>query len=143
MGITTEQLRAVPLLASLKDKELRSLVKRMHEKQYSDGDVIVEEGSGGIGFSVILEGTAGVSIGGVTRNQLKAGDHFGELALLDPDTGRQATVTATSDMTCASITAWEFRPLLRENPDMAWEIMRKMARWLSRAEEFHRSAAAA
>lgn len=128
MTVTPEALRRVPLLGEIEDRELRRLATRMRSKTFRAGDVVVEEGTGGIGFSFVLDGTADVSAGGVRRGQLKTGDYFGELALLDPESGRQATITATTELTCASISAWEFKPLLSEHPEMAWQLLRDLAR---------------
>lgn len=138
MSLTPEALRNLPLLEGLKERELKRLAARMHDTTYGPGDSVVEEGTRGIGFSFILEGTAEVSIGGEARGRLKTGDHFGELALLDPDHGRQASITATSELRTASLTAWEFTPLLKEHPEIALALLRSLARRLAATEEHHR-----
>lgn len=135
MTITADELRRLPLLEGMTDRELKRLANQIRGKSYRPGEVVVEEGTRGIGFSFVLDGTAEVTVGGRPRGQLKSGDYFGELALLDPDHGRQATVTATTDFTCASITAWEFKPLLREHPEIAWQLLRDLARRSARIEE--------
>ena len=129
----------MPLLEGMEERELRRLASSMHTRTHAAGDVVVEEGTRGVGFSFVVSGTADVSIGGERRAQLKPGDHFGELAILSPDHGRQATITATTELVCASITAWEFVPLLREHPDMAIAMLRKMARTLALTEAHHRA----
>jgi CRP/FNR family transcriptional regulator, cyclic AMP receptor protein len=139
MTITSDELRRMPLLEGLQERELRRLSSRMHDKTYRPGEVVVAEGTRGVGFSFVVSGTAEVSIDGEPRGRLKAGDHFGELAILDPDHGRQATITATSELTCASITAWEFVPLLREHPDIAVAMLRKLARTLALSEDHRRT----
>lgn len=135
MTITPEALRRVPLLEGIDERELRRLATRMRDKTYKPGDVVVAEGTRGIGFSFVLDGTAEVSVGGTPRGELKVGDYFGELALLAPDHERQATVKATTELTCASITAWEFKPLLSEHPEMAWQLLRDLARRSARAAD--------
>ena len=62
------------------DKDLKKLAGNLREREYNDGEAVVTEGSGGIGFFFILEGKADVVIRGETRATLKQGDHFGELA---------------------------------------------------------------
>jgi cAMP-dependent protein kinase regulator len=140
MSIDTAALRSVPLLAGVSDKDLKRLAADLRERTYNDGEVVVGEGQGGIGFFFILEGRADVSVRGEHRATLKAGDHFGELALLDDTYGRLATVTAGGTLRTAAMTSWQFKPFIREHPDMAWELLVVLAKLLNQNE--HRQAAA-
>jgi CRP-like cAMP-binding protein len=140
MPIDVAALRSVPLLAEVSDKDLKKLVPNLRERTYGDGEVVVQEGSGGIGFFFILEGNADVSIRGEQRATMKAGDHFGELGLLDDTSGRSATVTANGPLRTAALTSWQFKPFVREHPDMAWELMRTLARRLNATEQHYASA---
>ncbi len=58
---------------------------------------------------------------------LKAGDYFGEVALLDGGL-RTATVTAASDGKMYGLTPWQFRPLVEENAAIAWPLLQAMAK---------------
>jgi CRP-like cAMP-binding protein len=140
MPIDIAALRTVPLLSDVPEKDLKKLVGNLRERTYADGEVVVEEGSGGIGFFFILDGNADVSIRGEKRGAMKAGDHFGELGLLDDDAGRSATVTANGELRTAALTSWQFKPFLREHPDMAWELMRTMAKRINATEQHYASA---
>jgi CRP/FNR family cyclic AMP-dependent transcriptional regulator len=140
MSIDVAALRTVPLLSAVSDKELKKLAGNLRERTYDDGEVVVEEGSGGIGFFMILEGKADVTIRGEQRGAMKAGDHFGELGLLDDSYGRSATVTANGPLRCAALTSWQFKPFVREHPDMAWELMRTMAKRINATEQHYAEA---
>jgi CRP-like cAMP-binding protein len=140
MPIDVAALKSVPLLAGVKDKDLKKLAASLRERTYDDGEIVVEEGSGGIGFFFILDGTADVSIRGEKRGTMKAGDHFGELGLLDDTAGRSATVTANGELRTAALTSWQFKPFLADHPDMAWELMRSMARRITATEQHHAAA---
>lgn len=137
MPIDVPALRSVPLLADCSDKELKKLAPTLRERTYGDGETVVAEGSGGIGFFFILEGSADVSIRGEHRASMKAGDHFGELGLLDDSAGRSATVTANGSLRTAALTSWQFKPFVREHPDMAWELMRTLAKRLIATEQHY------
>ena len=137
MSIDVATLRTVPLLANVSDKDLKKMAGSLRERTYGDGEVVMEEGSGGIGFFLILEGKADVSIRGEVRASMKTGDHFGELGLLDDTYGRSATVTANGDLRCAALTSWQFKPLVREHPDMAWELLVVMAKRLIATEHHY------
>ncbi len=92
------------------------------------------EGEGGIGFFIIEEGTVAVSVGGVERRTLGPGDYFGEMALIDPDATRTATVTASTDTVCHGMTQWEFGPFVREHPEVAWALLQALAARVREAE---------
>lgn len=133
MSTMADSLKAVPLFSELSDKELRALAQSMHEKRYEDGQEVVNQGESGVGFFVILEGGARVTVGGQERRTLKAGDYFGELALLEGES-RSASITADEGLRCAGMTAWHFRPFIRDHPDIAWTLLKELARRLRQAE---------
>jgi CRP-like cAMP-binding protein len=133
MSTMADSLKTVPLFSELSDKEIKALTQSMHEKRFNDGQEVVTQGESGIGFFVILDGGARVSVGGQERRTLKPGDYFGELALLEGDS-RSASITADGDLRCAGMTAWHFRPFIRDHPDIAWALMRELARRLRQAE---------
>ena len=74
-----------------------------------------------------------VVVRGTPRATLTAGDHFGEIALIDGGE-RAATVTAATDLECYGLTYWDFRPLVQGNPAIAWGLLQSMAKML-RAEQ--------
>ena len=127
MTIAPESLRASRLLADLSYRDLRRLSGSMRERQYEPGAAILTEGEGGVGFFVLTEGAAEVRVGGDVRGTLGPGDWFGEIALLDNEQQRTASVVASAPTTCATLTAWEFKPFLAEHPEAAWQLMRSLA----------------
>jgi CRP/FNR family transcriptional regulator, cyclic AMP receptor protein len=135
MAITPQELRAVALLASIEDKELTKLARQLKERTYEAGQTIVKEGTGGIGFFLMVEGTATVSIRGEQRGTLKPGATFGELALFDMSADRMATIVAETDVRCAGMTAWEFKPFVVAHPEVAWAMLTSIAARLRAAEE--------
>jgi CRP-like cAMP-binding protein len=106
----------------------------MKERTFNEGDTISTEGQSGIGFFIIDEGEAAVSVGGEERTTLGHGDYFGEIALID-DGARTATITAKSPLKCYGITSWEFRPLVEQNAGLAWKMLQTMAARLREAEQ--------
>jgi CRP/FNR family cyclic AMP-dependent transcriptional regulator len=129
----TETLKAVPLFAGVSENELGRIAERMSERTVPQGQAITAEGESGVGFFVIEEGSASVSIGGETVRTLSAGDHFGDIALIDGGP-RSATIVADTDLRCRGMTAWEFRPLVQEHPEMAWTLLETLASRLREAE---------
>jgi CRP/FNR family transcriptional regulator, cyclic AMP receptor protein len=128
-----ELIKKVPLFADLDNRELRDIAQSMKERTFGAGDVVTEEGKGGVGFFVIEEGTAKVTVGGQERGALGPGDYFGEIALIG-DVDRTATITADSDLRCYGMTFWDFRPLVESNASIAWKLLQAMAQRLKQAE---------
>jgi CRP-like cAMP-binding protein len=119
-------LKNVPLFAGLDSRELEQIAATMRERKFAAGDTVTEEGAGGAGFFVVETGEAEVSVEGEARGSSKAGDYFGEIALLT-GSDRTATITAKTDMVCWGMTPWDFRPLVESNSTIAWKLLTAMA----------------
>ena len=130
-----ELLEQIPLFERLSHDDLKRIARSFKERRFSAGDTVATEGAGGVGFFVIAEGTANVDVHGEQRGQLGPGDYFGEIALIDDQARRTATITAASDLTCYGLTAWEFRPLVENNAEIAWKLLQVMARRLRESEQ--------
>ena len=128
-----ELIKRVPLFSDLSDRDLRQIAQSMKERTFTAGDKVTEEGKGGIGFFVIADGTAKVSIGGKEVRTFGAGDYFGEIGLI-ADIDRTATITAESDLRCYGMTSWDFRPLVESNASIAWKMLQVMAQRLKEAQ---------
>jgi CRP-like cAMP-binding protein len=134
MAVNIDELRQVEILSGLKDSDLASLAADLVERRLAAGDPIVGEGTGGVAFFFILDGETSVTVGGEEVATLKRGDYVGELALLDPDGPRTATVTAKTDVVLAAMTAWQFRPFVVAHPEVAWTLLQRLARRLREAQ---------
>ena len=129
MAVAVETLRNVPLFAELDDRELERLANQFKERSFPAGASVVSEGASGAAFFVIADGHAIVMVQGEERARLGAGDHFGEVALLDEGV-RSATVVAETELRCYGLTPWEFRPFIEEHPQVAWKLLQALARRL-------------
>jgi CRP/FNR family transcriptional regulator, cyclic AMP receptor protein len=128
-----ELIKSVPLFSDLDARELRQIAESMKERTFNAGDTVTQEGKGGVGFFVIAEGTAKVSVGGEEVRTFSSGDYFGEIGLV-ADIDRTATITAESDLRCYGMTSWDFRPLVESNASIAWKMLQVMAKRLKEAE---------
>ena len=132
-----ELLHSVPLFAGLEQHDLERIARSFKQRRFSAGDTVASEGGGGVGFFVIAEGDAKVTVHGEERATLGPGDYFGEIALIDDQARRTATVVADSDLTCYGLTSWEFRPLVETNAEIAWKLLQAMAKRLRMVEQQH------
>jgi hypothetical protein len=126
VAVSADTLRKVPLFADLDNKELQQIATSMRERRFNAGDTVTKEGQGGVGFFVVEEGEAKVTVGGEDRGVVGPGDYFGEIALIN-DSPRTATLTASTNMLCYGMTPWDFRPLVESNSAIAWKLLTAMA----------------
>ena len=122
-----DALARVPLLSSLDRRHLEKLSKDFSEKTFPAGSVVVKEADErGIGFFVIADGEAVVTVGGTEVSRIGPGSHFGAIALIS-DRVRTATVTATTDLHCYVMTLWDFRSFVQGDADVAWKLLEQLA----------------
>jgi CRP-like cAMP-binding protein len=112
------QLMKVPIFEDLPARSLESIARSMRERVYDEGAIIVRQGDPGLGFFLITE----VSHSGHTIRDLGPGEFFGEMALME-ERPRSATVTARARTKCLQLVRWDFRALLKENPDLAVRML--------------------
>ena len=126
-----ELLKSVPLFAGCSKSELRELAKSADELDIREGTVLTREGRPGREFFVLIDGTARVTKGGRKVADLKAGDWFGEIALLT-DSPRTASVTATSASDVLVITDRRFRSVVETMPSIALKVLSSIGERLGR-----------
>ncbi len=127
------EIKEAKLFQGLPESEVRSVEKQLKIVKHAAGHEIVVRGEGGVGFMVITDGTVSVkTIQGHTR-KLGPGDSFGEMALLDHE-GRSATITADTEVTMATIPEWNFKPFLKEHPEVAYRLLQTLSRRIRQAE---------
>jgi CRP-like cAMP-binding protein len=132
-----DALAKVPMLASLDRKHLEKLAKDFSARTFPAGAVVVREGDDhGVGFFVIADGEAVVSVGGNEVSRLKAGDSFGSIALIS-DRVRTATVTAVTDLPCYVMTLWDFRSFVKGDSEIAWQLLQQLAQMVRKQTDAH------
>lgn len=127
-------LRQVDLFDGLDKRETDQVARLFKERRFEAGETVAKEGAGGAAFFVIESGEAQVTVRGRTVATLRAGDHFGEIALID-EGARSATVTATTALVTYGITLWDFRPLVQRNPSISWKLLQSLAKRLRSAQD--------
>ena len=126
-----ELLAGVPLFAGLSRRHLRRLADLAEEVRFGAGRTIVQYGSPGNTFFVIVEGRVKVLAGYSSRAfaRLGPGDFFGELALLDGGP-RTASVVAETPLVAIRIPRAGFRKMLKSEPDISLKLLEELSRRL-------------
>ncbi len=71
----------MPLFSGFGDKELQRVAAIVKEVSFPAGKEIAKQGESGVGFHMIVDGEATVSVDGVDHATLGPGSYFGEISL--------------------------------------------------------------
>lgn len=135
MAGLTDDLKNVPLFSTLTERQLKRLARGFKQRDFEPGVTPVRRGKmSGVGFFVIREGEASVSVDDAEVARLGPGEYFGELGLIS-ERARTATVTAETPLRCVMLTSWDFRRFVKDNPDAAWKLLQHTVDLLAQAEE--------
>jgi small-conductance mechanosensitive channel len=143
-----QTLSGVALFASLADTEKADLAEGLQYAPFARGDVITKQGNVAHWLYIISFGEAEVLYeppnGGMPRvvGTLRAGEFFGEMALLSGD-ARSATVIAKTDVECYRLDRAAFQALLGARPELAEEVKRVVSSRNTDLEHVREAAAAA
>jgi uncharacterized circularly permuted ATP-grasp superfamily protein len=122
-------LQQVKLFHGMDAAELRLIAEHLSEHNYAAGDVVFREGDPADCLFLLLAGTMHVYVErdgkAITYNRLRAGECFGEMALLE-ETTRSATVQAEAPARCLTLSKQDFLDLLQRQPHMVQEIMKAL-----------------
>lgn len=131
--IETTALRNTPFFAELPAEDLAAIAAVGRPASVAAGQTIVEEGDAADGMYIVLQGEARVDVGG-RFHILKAGDFFGEMALIAPSK-RMATVRADSDADVLLIPAEGFQSFLLDHPRVAVAMLKAIVLRLREVEQ--------
>ncbi len=137
--IPADELRAIPIFATLSCKEIESIACVARRLQVDRGDVVFFEEEAGESVFVIEEGrvkVSRISVEGkeIVLAELARHDFFGEMAVLD-QAPRSATVTALLPTKLIKVRRQRFVELVREHPRIALAMMTVLSERLRHANE--------
>lgn len=138
-----DHLRGCPLFFELYDEEIEKIVKHCTVYTFETGDTIVKDGQDGNEIFVMLDGAASVrkttARGVLVVQQLKTGDVFGEMVLVD-EKKRSADIVAEAKCYVLEIKYDEVFRLFKSEPQifglMILNLSRLLAKRLRSANEF-------
>ena len=130
MNGALQALASVPPFAALSEDDKADIAERLQYAPFARGDIITKQGNKAEGLYTLAFGEAEVLYEPPGRAPqpivcLRAGEFFGEMALLTGD-ARAATVVAKTDVECYRLDRASFQELLAGKPQIADEIGRVM-----------------
>jgi CRP/FNR family transcriptional regulator, cyclic AMP receptor protein len=122
-----ESLSQVPLFKRLESHELEKLAEEVEQVNYKAGEIIFNERDRGDALYVVETGSVRIwiwdqDVQEVTLAELKPGEFFGELAVLDRGE-RSTSATAIVDTHLHRLSSDDFQQFLMEHPDCAIDVI--------------------
>jgi CRP-like cAMP-binding protein len=132
-------LRKVPLFARLDEDALRRLARHMRRRTFRAGETIVYTGDPGHTLYVILSGSVKICRTTADGDRtvialLGPGKFFGEMSLLDGQP-RSADALVAETAEIVMLARDDFESVLRENVDVALDLLAVMAERLRRTND--------
>lgn len=132
-SVAASMIGSVPFFSGLDEKKRKTVAGQGKELNYKAGDSIVDEGTMGVGFYLILDGKAEVRKKGKVLATLGKGQFFGEMSLID-EQPRSADVFAVAPTKCWALTSWAFNALVKTHPEIALGMLKEVVKRLRAAQ---------
>ncbi len=133
-----ELLQGIPFFCDLDYSELLELHNLFKPIHLGAGEVVIQEGTVGDDFYLLVNGEVSVSAQGAELDRLGRGATFGEMALLDRGQ-RSATVVTTRPSLLVTVDRGSLFALMRKEPSLAvkilWSFNRTLTKRLRKANE--------
>lgn len=123
-------LRHLDLFMELTMAELVRVLAAFKVRKFDPGMKVITEGTTASSMFVLVAGEVGVTRQGDAIATLLAGQHFGDMALLD-QRPRSATVTSVTALRTLELTRQNFNDLMVKEPALGAKILYKLAQILS------------
>ena len=132
----TDLLRKIPMFAKMETSRLKLLAFASEIVSFQHGDIVFNSGDSADYAYVIMDGAVDIitetDSGPVITDTLRQNQLIGELGLLN-NTPRIATLIANGDLQAMKITAEMFFRILRENSEVALDVIRMLSDKLTRS----------
>jgi CRP/FNR family transcriptional regulator, cyclic AMP receptor protein len=110
---------ALLLQPLVRDRDLAALfARRLTLVEVPAGTNLIEQGALDTDLFLILKGEFSIAIDGRIVARRGAGEHVGEMAVVDPRTPRSASVTASADSVVARVAEPDFSALADRYPQL-------------------------
>src|SRR6266404_3151039 len=126
-----QSLARVPLFRRLGPQELEKLAEEIDQVNFKDGELIFNQHDRGDSLYVVERGSVRIwvideDVNEVTLAELRPGDFFGEMAVLDRGE-RSSSASAIGDTHLHRLSSDDFQQFLIEHPDAAIDVICEIA----------------
>jgi CRP/FNR family cyclic AMP-dependent transcriptional regulator len=127
-------LRTIPIFEGLGFNDLKKIELIVHKRTFMPNEIIFYERQPGAGMHIIKRGliklTKTVNEERVKISELKDGEFFGEMSLLD-DYPRSAEATAVEKTEALGIFRPDLFDLIESNPKLGYKILLRLSKRLA------------
>ncbi|MBI4526034.1 MAG: Crp/Fnr family transcriptional regulator [Deltaproteobacteria bacterium] len=132
-------LRDVTLFSDLSDSELRKLESFLEQRSFPKSQIIFHAHERGNSLFIIKRGRVKISMNDRNGREiilgiLKAGDFFGEMALLDSEP-RSATVSSLEPCQALVLSREQFLQFIPRHPEVVMKMLTTFSQRLRKADE--------
>lgn len=106
-------------------------------RELSPGEILIRQGSADSNFFFVLSGVFRIFVNGREVAIRRAGQHLGEMAIIDPSSRRTANVIASEPSIVADIDEITFSRLADKNPRLWRALALELSRRLDERKKFH------
>ncbi len=130
------------MLQVLDEQTRGEVLRRAVRRRWRAGDIVFHQGDPGDTLHLVTKGTFDVRVSTTSGSSailrlVPPGDHFGELALLVPDSSRIARVRAVTDARVLAVPRETFQRLLDTEPSFVRALLQEEAERLVEARTGH------
>ncbi|MBK8170116.1 MAG: Stp1/IreP family PP2C-type Ser/Thr phosphatase [Sandaracinaceae bacterium] len=122
VNLKIDALAKMPFFRFLAYQELVRVLNMTEVRTYQIGDEIVKQGQEGDELFIVLTGQVRVHTGDAIITRLGAGQHFGEMAMVDK-APRSASVSADDPTKLLVIRRRDFYEIIRKDPPVAVKLL--------------------
>lgn len=129
-------LRGIEVLKNFSENELRILSQFMHLRRFENKEVVFRQHDLGVGFYFLYVGNVDVIVDSNNEESsensnyllsLEKGDYFGELALLQENSTRNATVVSRGNTELLGIFKPDVENLIDNHPVVAAKLLQSVS----------------
>lgn len=128
-------LRHIKVLKNFSENELRILSQFMHLRRFDDKEVIFRQNDHGVGFYFLYSGNVDVIVNSSDDSEKRSNyllslekyDYFGELALLQENSTRNATVMSRGTTELIGLFKPDIEGLIDSNPIVAAKLLQSIS----------------
>lgn len=138
-------LQTVPIFNELNEKALQLILAKSRSLKFRKSAILMSEGETGESLYIINSGKVKIFVSDENGNEITLfiegpGSYIGEISLLD-NSPRTASAVTMEKTEVISISKKDFFDVIKENPDIAFNIINALTKKLRRSTETIRSLA--
>lgn len=109
--------------------EIRYMAKLVHHfgRDYTRGERIFQAGDTADAMYYVVSGRIAIVLNGTIIREVTAGEHFGELAMLNADRRSTDAIVTSDRATLLALNAETMQALMTDQPGIAMTLLREMA----------------